>query len=1191
MPEQTVYVAGGTVQAGGGVYLERTADRELLELCRAGAFAFILTSRQMGKSSLMVRTVERLYEEDVRSVIVDLTALGADVTQDQWYKGFLLTVEDQLGLSTNATRWWQEHEELGVPQRFNLFLSKVVLQEVSQDIVIFVDEIDTTLRLGFTDDFFTAIRYLYNARADTPDLTRLSFVLIGVATPGDLIKDQERTPFNIGQRVELTDFTFDEARPLVAGLSLPAEQEGPVLGSVLSWTGGHPYLTLRVFRSLAEKPLDEWSDEAITRRVSDLFFGAMSEQDSNLQFVRDMLTKKAPDSAAVLETYRDIRRGKKVRNEEQSLFKSWLKLSGVVCARNGFLEVRNRIYQTVFTTEWVRNHLGVNWGRVLARIGLAILLLLILGAWPLAWYAWDQKEEAEKGWAESRKNLNEAEAARRSAETERIEARKQAKLAQFLREEALWQTRIAEQAAERARIAEMEARRQQGFAESGRQEAERQRSLAEDLKEVSLARGLALQSSTLRESRPDLFVTSTLLAAEALLRSQTTPAAAQILQDALPILPQNLGVSTFSGEIVGLSRDGSRLLIKAEDKVRVVRTKDAKALSEISYNIEHFLLSPDGRRVIGYSNNEALLWDAETGRQIALLKGSDSERTYSRQSPELSFSSDGRKLLILGYQKLRVLDIDSGDEIGQFEIKPSSRILATDTKLTMALLSHEGQLILWSAAGPSKLSWPEEKDRIVAAAFSGDGNRIVIGNDKGSVRVWDIKSNTEVWQVPAQETASVLAFGQSNLVLMASSDGTAHVWDIETKQEVTSLPHEKPVALMELNSDASRLLTVTTGRVLRVWETGTWSELARVGYQESFEVNGDISRIVTVSGNNVEAWDIKESENVVRFDSYPALAITSMDGHWGALLGGEKGVRILNLQSRDRPLEIPTSDEDSYVAFDSKGRRAAIGGGDDGPLQIWDLESKQNVFRFEIEKEILPAALSLDGHWIATMDREEYSVEIRDIPSGKIFAKLSHEEPLIANPRLSPDGRQIATSSMDGVVRIWEFPSGRQVTQLDHDESWATAMSFSPDSRQIATVGTEGTTRIWDIKTGHELRRLAHEDEELVTAVAFSPNGDWLAAGGDDGTTQIWEVATGRELARLVQEGSVASVAFSQDGRTITVAGEFPTIETLPWRANDLVAEVCRHLRRDLTPEEWREYLPDEPYRKTCTGLSTPNPN
>jgi len=206
MTSQVTFVTGGAVQAGGGVYLERSADQELLDLCRAASFAYVLSSRQVGKSSLTVRTAERLQAEGVRSVIIDLNELGVEITSNQWYQGFLLNIADQLLLEVDVSRWWQAHEEAGLAQRLSLFLREVVLEQIQESVVIFVDEIDSTLRLTFTDDFFAAIRYLYNARPSFPALRRLSFVLIGVATPADLIKDPSRTPFNIGQRVELTDF-------------------------------------------------------------------------------------------------------------------------------------------------------------------------------------------------------------------------------------------------------------------------------------------------------------------------------------------------------------------------------------------------------------------------------------------------------------------------------------------------------------------------------------------------------------------------------------------------------------------------------------------------------------------------------------------------------------------------------------------------------------------------------------------------------------------------------------------------------------------------------------------------------------------------------------------------------------------------------------------------------------------------
>jgi len=390
-------VAGGTVQAGGGVYLERHADRELLEHCRAGDFSYILTSRQMGKSSLMIRTAERLASEGALPVVVDLTEFGAQTSAEQWYKGFLTVLQEQLKLRTPSSQWWAAQADHAFGHRFTRYLREVAIAERSERLVVFVDEIDTTLRLNFTDDFFTSIRFLYQHRAAEPDLERLSFVLIGVATPGDLIKDVARTPFNIGHRIELTDFTLDEAAALGPHLPVPEPVAKAVIGWTHRWTGGHPYLTLRTIRSLAESPPPEWTAAAVDERVNVLFFREGGETDSNLQFVRDMLTKKAFNREAVLGTYWKVRRGDRVPDLELDQVTSWLKLSGIVKRREGQLEVRNPVYAEVFDERWAREHqrLNVNWRRRLARLAAVLLVLVSLVTIPLAIYAWALKTEAE----------------------------------------------------------------------------------------------------------------------------------------------------------------------------------------------------------------------------------------------------------------------------------------------------------------------------------------------------------------------------------------------------------------------------------------------------------------------------------------------------------------------------------------------------------------------------------------------------------------------------------------------------------------------------------------------------------------------------------------------------------------------------------------------------------------------------
>jgi hypothetical protein len=127
----------------------------------------------------------------------------------------------------------------------------------------------------------------------------------------------------------------------------------------------------------------------------------MSEQDNNLQFVRDMLTKRAPDKEGVLSIYREVRRGKSVLDEEQSIVKSHLKLSGVVRREQNVLQVRNRIYRQVFDLKWVNQHLPLNlrdwWERykpLLPYLAGGLIFSVAMGA--MALYANAQRLRAEE---------------------------------------------------------------------------------------------------------------------------------------------------------------------------------------------------------------------------------------------------------------------------------------------------------------------------------------------------------------------------------------------------------------------------------------------------------------------------------------------------------------------------------------------------------------------------------------------------------------------------------------------------------------------------------------------------------------------------------------------------------------------------------------------------------------------------
>jgi hypothetical protein len=370
------FVAGGTLHPDTPSYVERPADDELFNLALAGEYCYVLTPRQMGKSSLMVRTAQRLKGQGIRTAIIDLTEIGT-VRADAWHLDLITELTRALRLSVDPEAWWQAQASLGPTRRFMNFLRDVVLTEIENQVVIFIDEIDSTLRLEFSDDFFAAIRAMYNARSRDSKFERLTFVLLGVASPSDLIKDRTRTPFNIGQGIALRDFSRDDAAVLQAGLEAILPGQGEVIfARIYHWTGGHPYLTQKICQTVARTEDGPWPDERIDGLVEELFLSKEASKEANLEFVRDRILTH-PQQRQLLGTYRKVYEGKRIADDVQSPLQNHLKLSGLVKAEDGYLRVRNEIYRRVFDLAWVRENIAVNWAPIVAGIAVFVALLAV----------------------------------------------------------------------------------------------------------------------------------------------------------------------------------------------------------------------------------------------------------------------------------------------------------------------------------------------------------------------------------------------------------------------------------------------------------------------------------------------------------------------------------------------------------------------------------------------------------------------------------------------------------------------------------------------------------------------------------------------------------------------------------------------------------------------------------------------
>lgn len=691
-----------------------------------------------------------------------------------------------------------------------------------------------------------------------------------------------------------------------------------------------------------------------------------------------------------------------------------------------------------------------------------------------------------------------------------------------------------------------------------------QRREAEANAQLALARQLSAQATNATGSDLDLAL---LLGVEALRLEPNREEVVNLLTE-FNLEPQlstilhgppsplySLGMGPH-GEVLGSNEQGSVLSWNLADG----QLKSVSSAPE--GQVWAAAVSPRGDRYVTVNGAQIVLWDAATHKQVAELN------RHTADINTLAFTADGSRLVTAG---------------------------------------ADNQVFLWNAQdGAFIATLMDGLQRSLIGPVSLDGRVLLLGDGpdtaENALNLYDATRGEVIGSTMTGHTDLIHGYAVSpdgEQVATASFDGTVRVWNTQTgaPEGAPLAGHSGRVLFVTYSPDGKTLATGGTDGKVILWDAATHQPIGvpLVGHNQWVR-SGHFS---------------PDGQTLVTGDETGRVFVWDMDS-WHRLDGHTDRVRSLAVSPDGRTL---------------------VTSGFDRKLNIWDAATLQLLHSIDTahENSIIRVAFSPDGSSFVSADAAGRLLlwdPTTWTPKFPILQDDNHGA-VVIGLAFSPDGKRLATGGFDGFVQVWDVESGTLTgPSIPAFEGWALSVLFSPDGSKLIAGGADGTIRVFDAKTGQPIGKPMTGHTNWVTDLVYTPDGSQLVSASADGTIRVWDAATWQPVGAPItghnsqvwslffdtDKGAPILISLGGDGKifrwdwekrqplgpALQTYRETEEMDIAPGAQRLYVASfisetlvidtpgvgwpqaACAIANRNLSVEEWQQYLHEEPYTQTC---------